>query len=203
MEGKSIYYILGMIAGLLVAVLLIALITFLTNKVGGRVSTFKKSKDSYDERQLLVRGQAFKTGFFVLCVYVMVAAIMDSMSGNRLLLSTGGIWVGVCSSIFVFAVICIVKDAYIAIQDNAKGMIILFVAIAVINFMCKLGDVLTGRLHFLEKNVSLVDGKMIESMSISMDGINIITGLLLLLTALVLIGKVIYDKKHVIEEDEE
>ncbi|MBO5088039.1 MAG: hypothetical protein J6C01_05135, partial [Lachnospiraceae bacterium] len=113
----SIYYLLGVICGVAVGLVFVALLVWLTRKMGGKIDLDVK-KDAYDERQLLARGVAYKFAFYTLLIGMVVIALMEEIAGIRLFMSMAGVWVMICISIAVFATICILKDAYMSLYEN-------------------------------------------------------------------------------------
>lgn len=187
MESRSIYYYLGLTAGFLFSILLVVFVKWLAGKLSGR-GEWKVKKDSYDERQLLARGRAYKYAFFTLIFYVAVVSIIKEFHGIKWFMSFAGMWIGVCLSVTVFAVICIAEDAYMSLYENAKGVVITFSLIALINFGAAV-PTLMGTHSLLE------DG------SLSADCMNLVVGITFLVILAVFCGKMIYNKKHGDEEE--
>ena len=98
-------------------------------------------------------------------------------------------WIGVCIALGVFAITCILKDAYMNLYENAKGVIMMFSVIGLLN-------VALGLRVFLHK------GSLLENGVVSLDSTNLVAGILLLVIVVVFIGRVIYNNKQ-LEEDEE
>ncbi|MCM1497708.1 MAG: hypothetical protein NC124_04505 [Clostridium sp.] len=186
MENRSIYYYLGVAAGFLFGILLVVFAKWLAGKLGGRVEW--KVKNSYDERQLLARGRAYKYAFFTLIFYVAVVSIAKEIHGIKWFMSFAGMWIGVCLSVTVFAVICIAEDAYMSLYENAKTVVITFSLIALINFGAAV-PALMGTHSLLE------DG------ALSADCMYLVVGITFLVILAVFGGKMIYNKKHGDEEE--
>lgn len=184
----SIYYLLGVICGVAVGLVLVAALVWLTRKMGGKIDLDIK-KDAYDERQLLARGVAYKFAFYTLMIGMVIIALMEEIAGIRLFMSMAGVWLMVCISLAVFATICIVKDAYMSLYENAKGVVIMFSAIALLNIAIGIGNIVDGM-------------PLIENGVISVRCANLIVGLLFVYILPVFIGRVIYNNKQ-LEEDEE
>ncbi len=189
MEEHSVSYVVGMICGLAAGFLAVAVFAWLIRKLGGKFGSFKCNKqDQYDERQLLARGKAYKAGFFILIIYVTIAGILGDLCGIRLLLSFGGIWIGVCFAIFCFAAICIWEDAYMSLQENVKGINMMFLLVGLLNLV-------TGVITIRDKIPFVENGR------ISYHYTNLIVAILFLALTLLFNLKLLYDKRQ--EENEE
>ena len=189
-ETYSFEYVAGLICGMICGVLFLAGIIWLIQKVGGKLQ-FRCKKDSYDERQLLARGQAYKSAFVTLMIYVGIIAFLNDALGIELFMSWGGMMLGICISLMVFATICIVKDAYMSLYENTKGIIMTYSLVALANIIPGICGIVNGEFLWLE------NGK------ISMTCINIMVGMLFLILLIVFGAKVIYNRKHSDEWDEE
>lgn len=189
MEQHSVSYVVGMICGFVAGLLIIVVLSRLIRKMGGKFGTFKCGKEgAYDERQLQARGKAYKVGFFFMLIYVTVASILGDVCNIPLLMSFGGMWIGVCIAIFIFATICIWEDAYMSLQENAKGINMMFLLVGVLNLI-------TGI-------INMRDGlPFIENGAISYRYTNFICAVLFLALTLMFDLKLLYNKKQ--EDDEE
>lgn len=160
----------------------------IVKKFGGKVD-FLFKKDSFDERQQLARGKAYRAAFFTLAGYVVFLAYVAEMSKDSVLLSIGGLWLGIMISLLVFAITCIVKDAYMSLYENAKGVLILFALVSLLNFGLTAGNIAHGM-------------KLIEDNKLSGSSMNLMIGIIFIIIAAVFAGKLLYDKKQE-QEDEE
>ena len=186
--AMNIYYLLGVICGVAVGLAFVAILVYLTRKMGGKIDLDVK-KDAYDERQLLARGVAYKFAFYTLLDGMVVIALMEEIAGIRLFMSMAGVWVMICISIAVFATICILKDAYMSLYENVKGVVIMFSAIGILNIAIGIGNIVDG--------VPLIENGVLSTRCA-----NLIVGLLFVYILPVFIGRVIYNNKQ-LEEDEE
>ena len=114
-------YILGSRCGVAVSVGIVALL-------------FKKKvlDMTFDERQERARGKAFQYGFFTLAVCVMVYGVLDS-TGLRWCDTLVGCTICMCIGLTVFAITCIVNDAYLSLKEQPKKVMILFAVLTVFN----------------------------------------------------------------------
>lgn len=188
-ESKSISYLLGMICGVATATVFLVVATWLIRKVGGKIDWNCNGEKSYDERQLLARGVAYKYAFFTLMFGVGFACLLDEIAGISLFMSFAGIWLMICLSLAVFATICIVKDAYMSLYENVKGGIMMFSIVAILN----LG---VGIMNIVNGTRCITDGVLTIGCT------NMIVGVLFLYILLVFVGRVIYSNRQ-LEEDEE
>ncbi len=179
--NHSISYIVGMFCGI-AAVFLVILIVRILCRRHQSISKILNAEVTYDERQILARGKAYQTAFIVLVGYVLGASCLDEFFGCPQLMSFGGLWLGVCLSILVFVCICILKDAYLSLQENAKEFNIMGIVISALNLI-------PGFLSLSRKQPFLVNG------SISYRYINLMVGGLFLLITLLFDLKLIYDKR--------
>ncbi len=186
--AMNIYYLLGVICGVAVGLAFVALLVYLTRKMGGKID-FECKKGAYDERQLLARGVAYKYAFFTLMIGMVIIALMEEIAGIRLFMSMTGVWIMVCISLAVFATICIMKDAYMSLYENVKGVVIMFSAVGILNIAIGIGNIVDGT-------------SLIENGVLSVRCTNLIVGLLFIYILPVFIGRVIYNNKQ-LEEDEE
>lgn len=188
-KEKSLEYYLGIVIGIAMGLALVVFLKWIIQKMGGKVEVGgRKCKESYDERQMLARGQAYKTAFFTLLFYMCSVAAISEFSENPLLMSFAGIWVGVCLSITVFAIVCILKDAYMSLYENTKGIIMMFSVIGILNTGI-------GILHFDAGRPMIEDGML------SIYCINLIVGIMFLIILAVFCGKLLYDKRNAKEEE--
>ncbi len=188
---QSVYYYLGILCGIVFAILMIAIIRWIVGKMGGRIDLPSK-KDSYDERQLLARGKAYKFAFFTMIFYMSIISLISEFNGISWFMSFCGIWIGVCLSITVFAVICILEDAYMSLYENAKGIIMLFAVVAIMNMGAAVRILLDIEGH-----------PLLENGAISVDYLNLVVSVVFFVILTVFCGKVMYNKRHLEEEEEE
>lgn len=152
MDSHSFSFIVGALAAAIVLVLIVAL----REKAGG-LSGF--SEKNYDERQQRARGIAFKSGFFTMVAYSFLYGASDLLCDKPWCdLFTGNL-LGIVIGTSVFAVVSIMKDAYMSLKDRPKKMMLLFAVIFLLNLGIALmrtleGEKLTenGMLTFVSAN---------------------------------------------------
>lgn len=86
----------------------------------------------FDERQELARGKAFQYGFFTLLGCLYAYALSDVMFGRWCDVLTG---VTLCMAVgmLVFAVTCILKDAYLSLRERPRHIMTMFALLSAIN----------------------------------------------------------------------
>lgn len=135
----------------------------------------------YDERQLLAQGKAYKAGFFslmsLLCVYI----VYNAFSENMILRAPEGIFLCICASILVFAVICIANDAYVALNENNR------MRTAVLGFL-GVSNLLLG----IER---IINGTIVEDGAIGIHVINLAVGVMSVVIVAALIIRSAQQKK--------
>lgn len=185
-KGESLEYYLGVVLGIAIGIAFVAFLKWLIRKMGGKFG-YGKCKGSYDERQIIARGQAYKAAFFTLMFYVCMVAFISEFLENPLLMSFAGTWIGVCLSITVFAIVCIIKDAYMSLYENAKGIIMMFLVVGISNVGIGI--------------LSLEKQPIIENKALSIYCINLIVGSMFLIILAVFCGKLLFDKRNIQEEE--
>ena len=131
-----------------------------------------KNSGKYDERQELARGKAFKYAFFVQLGYNGLTMVLDQVItpwADRSM----EVFVGVVLSAFVYAAICIRKDAYISFQERPQMYVIMFSVIGGVNLLITFMNFAMGN-------------TFIENGLLTFRAANLICALLLLLLAIVL-----------------
>lgn len=187
-ESHTPAYFLGMACGVLAGLLFVAFLMWGIRKADGKFGSMNQ-KNSFDERQLLARGQAYKYAFFTMIIYVSAVGLIRELFDVTIFMSFAGMWIGVCLSITVFAVVCILKDAYMSLYENARGVIMMFTAVGLLN-------VLVGIRVFVDKEPLIEDG------ALATDLINLITGILFLVILVVFVARVIYNNRQLMEDEE-
>lgn len=115
--GAALGISVGILAGLFVIVLLFK----------------KKVLDMhFDERQERARGKAFQYGFFTLLIAVYVYGVSDVMFGKWCDVLTG-VTLCVAAGLCVFAVTCILKDAYLSLREKPRIVMTMFALLSIIN----------------------------------------------------------------------
>jgi len=170
----SVSYVLGFVVGLLITMGFF-IISSLVRKNKGKPC-------EYDERQLLARGKAYKAAFFVLIVYLLVEGSFKLVTGIEWADSMTRSFIGICLSVTVFAIICILNDAYLSLKEKPAHCIAVFSLIAFVNLAVVLAN------YFLK----------VSFLSEGMLNYHIINFIILIMFAVIMvvfIGKLLHDKK--------
>lgn len=200
----NIEYILGVIVGILFAILLIAVIGWFAKKVGGKLDlSFRNNKKNFDERQQLIRGKAYKYGFFTLILFLIIKFALEKVLDTMLFSSFAGNWIGICLSIAVFAIVCVWNDAYISLNENMKGVIILFIGVALLNIGSSFLNLYNGHVSFLETMQVVKNGEIFDYSVISVECVNLTCGILFLVICIAIALKSIVDRKEEDFEDDD
>ena len=171
-------YAIGFMVGLLTVVIVFWLI--------GKRS---KNKCEYDERQIIARGKAFKAAYVSLFGYLCLTGVFDA--------ATGIVWadffteavIGLAISATVFAVNAIIRDAYVPLSRNVRGLIIVFLAFAAINISFIIIRLVGG-------GSLLTDGKF------NVNSVTVIVSVMMFILSCVLGIKQARDKKQLTEDEE-
>ena len=113
----NLEYAMGLVFGLAVGLGVVALL-------------FKKKvlDMTFDERQELARGKAYRYGFQAIGVSVILDGILDVTVGEWCDTLTGN-FICLCIGLTVFAVTCLLNDAYMSLKENPrKGMTLCLLA---------------------------------------------------------------------------
>lgn len=125
MGTHSTSYLIGLFVGIFVGLLLVGILFKWVKKD-------RRGKCNYDERQMAIRGVGYKYAFFtgligevaIMCVH----DITDKYVSTSVL-----IFAVVIISIAVYAIYCIGKNGYVALNENPKRETVLFIVIGAIN----------------------------------------------------------------------
>ena len=120
----STAYQWGMVVGILVGVIIVALIFTYNKRKTGTVNG-----GEYDERQKLLRGKAFQKGFFAMAIFCVLYWALVMLIAQRPLMEDGlSCLLCVFLGIGVFGIDCVVHDAFFTVQNKPKSYIALFTA---------------------------------------------------------------------------
>lgn len=167
--GNNIYFFVG-------AIVAAVLVVVLRRSI--------KPNDGYDERQVLIRGNAYKIGFMTVLIFL-ASFVFLSVVFERLL-DYGYIWnsISMFAGLITFSVYSILKDAFFSLKQNpAKYLVICFVAL-----ICNsigIFEVVFGHISFTEL---LTSHRLL----------NALCALTFVIVACTIIFKIIVDRK---EED--
>lgn len=133
----SIEYLLGVICGIVSSLILFFVIKCILKKLGG--DECGEYRDEYDERQILVRGKAYKYGFFAMVFTMLLNGyIMEYVSEWCTLM----VYAVTCMTIgiLVFVAVSIFSDAYLKLSTKPISAIILFSLFGMANLISPVID---------------------------------------------------------------
>lgn len=167
----SMGYNFGMLVGALVGIGIVVLLFKL-----------KVMDLTFDERQQLARGQAYKYGFWTLLGCLLLYGFSDAALGRWCDVLTG-VMLCVAVALVVFASICIVKDAYLSLKEKPRTIMTLLTVVAALNL------VIGG--------MNLKCGQVVKDGVLTSGAVNLICG------AMVLVLLVIYVVNYLMAKREE
>ena len=166
----------GIVIGLVLAVLLVRF-----------ANRNKKYKTEYDERQIRVRGDAYRYAFYTVVIYEAIMFVLGmgeiALPVNGAILYLAGVFLG-C---IVLCAYCIWKDAYWGLNNNRKRYGVIFVICALLNLIPVIG--------------AFADGSMVQDGMLSTPFINLMVCVMLLIIGVELLVKHIQEKRAEQPED--
>ena len=143
---RSIYYYLGIAAGIILGVIILAIVSSIRKKNGNFCE--------YDERQVAARGKAYKYGFFTFIIYFAAYGILQMATDGEIVSDLVGITVGIVTAVFVFASNAIWNDAYFSLQESPRYYIALFLAVGGLNLVVGFRGMIEHRAEgILDENI--------------------------------------------------
>ena len=179
---KPLFYCLGVIVGIIIAILLD--IFFLK-----RFNIDNDINTKYDERQQIVRGKGYKYSFWTM-VFLIAGVIVLDVCGIDLPLQNSVLYfLIILISIMVHTSYCIFNDGYFGINNNPKQYYWFFVFIGLFNVLVGIINCRGGRL--------ISEGKL------DTPAINLFCGLMFVLLGICIVIKRFITKNDDIDEDDE
>ena len=179
---KPIFYCLGVIVGIIIAILLD--IFFLK-----RFNTDNDINTKYDETQQIVRGKGYKYSFWTMVFLIAGAIVLDACGIELPLQNSVLYFLIILISIMVHTSYCIFNDGYFGINNNPKQYYWFFVFIGLFNVLVGIINCRGGRL--------LSEGKL------DTPAINLFCGLMFVLLGICIVIKKFITKNDDIDEDDE
>ena len=112
--GEKYCWVLGFCCGFIAVVIVMLIIANIKKK--------KNTYTEYNERQVLARGEAYKSAFFVLIGYIIACALINVLEINWAELSVQ-MFIGLFLSTAVFVGISIFNDAYFTSNKGRKSLL--------------------------------------------------------------------------------
>lgn len=183
MNGEySVSYIIGVVVGF---VLIFGIMFF----VSKQLNADKSMKTKYDERQQIVRGEAYKYSFWTMVFLVMIYAFIDSSGIELPCVNSVVIIAIIMTSIVVHAVYCIIHDGYFGINNKPKSYYILFIFLGLFNFFIGIINTIRG--------VLIIDGKL------DIPFANYIAGFMFIIVGISIIIRHMMNKTDDIDDEDE
>ena len=123
MEHSTDYFI-GLVIGILVGLAAVFVI--------GKIFKKKRGPCKYDERQTLARGKAYKTGFWTFVGYLLLNGLLNAADIIWADTSTAA-FLGLFLGIAVYAIVCILNDAYLPLKEKPGFYFAIFGLVIVVN----------------------------------------------------------------------
>ena len=143
---KSMEYMMGFMAGLLIVIVVFAVIW--------KVSGSESLKGDYDERQERIRGVGYKYAMYANLI-MLVAYMILSMFIEDIPLYPGEVALTIIIvSVVIYALYCIRKDAFFGVRYKSRTYLILLGFVVVINLL--------GAVMALADGDWIEDGRYIE-----------------------------------------
>ena len=140
----------------------------------------KKVKQKYDERQLLVRGDAYKYGFLATLITNGVLMVL-SVDNQTKFLGVSAFFLPIFVGIVAQITYSIFKDAYIGLNANTKSYLIFMAFVGILNLAIAI--------------IATINGELIEDGVLSYSFLNYLCGGLFIILGLELFIKSRLDKK--------
>ena len=133
MNAESIGVVCGIIIGLIICLVIFRV----CNKD-------KRLKSEYDERQLVIRGKAYKAGFYTAIVYLAILTVFFMTDFEIPFVISVLAFFGVALSVTVVAVYSIWNEAYWGLNNQRDRYAIVFVLCAIINLGAGISAIVQG-----------------------------------------------------------
>jgi hypothetical protein len=166
-------YLLGLSVGLVAVIVIYAVIAMIQKKRGVEAK--------YDERQEYVRGKAYRHGFLTLLIYCVAVGLVDLYNGPGWCDVYTAMMLGMFTAVTVFAVECILTDAYFVVGQRPAGWLILTGAIAALNLTMFALDLNEGK-------------RLVENGALTHNIINLACGLAFLVIFAAMLFKTLKEK---------
>lgn len=163
---------LGLIIGIILAIIIIKMF----NKDG-------KAITKYDERQKVVRGEAYKYGFFSILITCGILMVLNTQEGILNVLGDTLFFIPIIIGVIVQVTYSIFKDGYVGLNTNMKRFIIFMTLIGLLNLGLGI--------------LWIVKGEILVNGVLQSGALNLMCAFMFAIIAIELIIKSIIDKKEV------
>ena len=146
----NIFKSAGFAIGILISIIVIVILFKFAN-------SNHRSKTEYDERQKVIRGQAYMYGFYAMLIYECLMILLRlggiTLPMEDYLLHVGAVFFGS----IVLACYSIWNDVYWGLNNNRKRYGIVMIVLAMINALPVVGSLKEGTLFTKGENVPIVN----------------------------------------------
>lgn len=169
----TVGYGLGLMAGILVGVGIVVLLLLLRLRVLDR---------TFDERQELARGRAYRYGFWTLAAALAAYGLSELALGRWCDALAGGM-LCLAPALTVFAVACIRSDAYLSLRERPKQILTVLA--------------LATALNLVIGTVNLMEGRVVTGGVLRLEAVNLICAIM----CLIVLGVLVHALRTRREED--
>lgn len=141
----------------------------------------KKKSCSFDERQELIRGRAFKYAFFSILIYVIGYGAISLMLEKDFMTTSAALFTGVFISFVIFAVYNIWNESFFALKQAPINFILLFSSTAICSGY-------TGI-------CSIKDGSIMENGLLNFECLSIVSSIAFVIVVITILIRLIINKK--------
>jgi len=180
------YKTVGFLLGFFISILLVSVLMIIMSK---KLNTDNAAKTKYDERQQLVRGNAYRIAFWSLVVFVIIYAMIDSTNIVLPCVNTVAIFFIIFLAILIHTIYCIFNDGYFGINNKPKSYYILFLIIGLLNLAIGVLNTIEGNLY--------TDGKL------DLPVVNYMAGIVFVILGIAIVIKALISKSKAEEDDED
>ena len=139
---NSTVYQWGILVGVIVGLVIVAIIFMYNKKTTGTVNG-----GDFDERQQLLRGKAFQKGFFTMMIFSAAYWALVQLILRRPLMEDGVSGLAcLFAGIAVFAMDCILHDAFFTVKNKPKSYIALFAVCTLCQIPAAFANIREGRM---------------------------------------------------------
>lgn len=151
----------------------------------------RREKTQFDERQVLIRGTAYRVSFIVSIFYMILCSLTD-MFEIKWAIFTVQMIIGVLLVCSVFAIVCIFTNAYFGVTQKSPGKAIMKYIVVSLVLMIIYTAVAISNLRNGESPIT--DG------ALNLSSIFIIVPVFFFIISIALIIKVLLEKRASVEE---
>jgi len=172
----------GLFAGILSALLIYLLVMQFIKKE-------KLGNNDFDERQELVRGKAYKYGFFTMIIMLLLVTAAIEFNINLPVSTSLALFIALLVSIDVYAAYSIINDAYFGVGTNKMRYCIFFIIIMAVNLFAGISNL---------NSMAGTGRNMVLGFS---DGSNLCVALAFLPLLVIMFVKIFEEKKEMNDEE--